>query len=379
MVATIASHNPARRSLRDLISRGGERVLHGGAWRLRHGQCVWALVQRQLSSTVRTPVRVRPQLWRHGFLSEAWVIYDLARNDWRHYVSDYDRFTRTRLINGRYAAVLDNKLMFESLLGGLGLTPRFHGVLEKGCMLVPTGKARPVSAAKRVRDVLRRDGALVLKPLTGGGGRGLMMLRDNGDSLTCNHAPIDEADLRRFAETCENYMACELVAQHAAFARLYAKTTNSLRIVTMYDEDCGPFIAAAVLRIGNDESAPREAWQKGGLCANVDVESGGIGPAVRYPANSDRLNWFTAHPDTGAVVEGGGVPHWERVCRELLDLSRSLPVLKYVGWDVVVTEDGFRILEGNNYPDVNLLQVHRPLLADRRVRKFFGRYGIGHR
>jgi hypothetical protein len=42
----------------------------------------------------------------------------------------------------------------------------------------------------------------------------------------------------------------------------------------------------------------------------------------------------------------------------------------------VVTEDGFRILEGNKYPDVHILQVHRPLLADDRIRAFYRRHGV---
>jgi hypothetical protein len=43
---------------------------------------------------------------------------------------------------------------------------------------------------------------------------------------------------------------------------------------------------------------------------------------------------------------------------------------------VVVTEDGFRILEGNNFSDVNLLQIHGPLLKDERVAAFYSRHGI---
>jgi hypothetical protein len=41
-----------------------------------------------------------------------------------------------------------------------------------------------------------------------------------------------------------------------------------------------------------------------------------------------------------------------------------------VGWDVVVTddEDGFALIEGNAFCDVDLVQVHESPLSDDRVR-----------
>lgn len=75
-------------------------------------------MRKELASTVRTPRRVRPGLWRHGFLGESWVLYGLSGNDRRRYLSDYARFTRTRLINGAYSAVLDNKLVVDRVVGG---------------------------------------------------------------------------------------------------------------------------------------------------------------------------------------------------------------------------------------------------------------------
>jgi hypothetical protein len=43
---------------------------------------------------------------------------------------------------------------------------------------------------------------------------------------------------------------------------------------------------------------------------------------------------------------------------------------------VVVARDGPVLIEGNNHSDVNLIQAHRPLLANARVRAFYERHGI---
>ena len=47
----------------------------------------------------------------------------------------------------------------------------------------------------------------------------------------------------------------------------------------------------------------------------------------------------------------------------------------FLGWDVVVTADGIRLLEGNANTGMNVLQVHGPLLSDPRIRRFYESHG----
>ncbi|MBO6834754.1 MAG: hypothetical protein JJ878_01970 [Alphaproteobacteria bacterium] len=367
----------ARRRGKALLSRGMARVLHHGAWKFRHYECVWSMAQKELASTVRVPVLKRPGLLRRGYLSESWVLYDLARNDRRDYLPDYARFTKTRLINGRYSAILDNKLLFDRIVGSrTGVVPHFYGILENG-QLIDVMTDRPSQpAAPPLIAALRKAGALVLKPLTGGGGRGIEILRHEDGRFLRNGDPIEESALAAFMEGCSNYLACEYLEQHPDLRALNPDTVNTVRILTMQDDRADAFIARAILRIGTRRSAPTDNWTRGGLSAMIDIETGALGPAVSYPDGTDRLIWHAVHPETQQPIEGTVLPNWDKVRDGVLDVFRHLPVLKYVGWDAVVTEDGYRLLEGNNYSDVNLLQVHGPLLRDRRVRSFYARHGI---
>lgn len=374
---TVSHRRTAAPRVRNFVSKGMARVLHHGAWKFRHYECAWAFVQKELASQVRAPRRKLPGLWRRGFLGESWVLYDLARNDRRDYLSDYARFTRTRLINGGYAAVLDNKLIFDRFLGrNCAALPRTHGILRQGRLLDPLGEVPELPAADLIFEELCGGGAIVLKPLTGGGGHGLALLRRGESGYSLNDTAIGKAELRRYIEERGNTLVCDLVAQHPALAELYPATTNTLRLVTLQDERCEAFIAAAVLRIGTRASWPTDNWTRGGLSAAIDLESGRVGQAVAYPAGSDRLHWQSRHPDSDAEIAGMAIPHWQEIREGVLAVFRALPVLKYVGWDVIVTPEGFCILEGNNYSDVNLLQVHRPLLSDTRVHAFFQRQGV---
>jgi hypothetical protein len=130
------------------------------------------------------------------------------------------------------------------------------------------------------------------------------------------------------------------------------------------------FVATAVHRFGNSKSAPVDNWTAGGLSVRVDLETGALSTGITYP-RAGSLEWHHSHPETGAQIEGIVVPGWQNVIARILAAADAYDFLSYVGWDVVIRDDGFSVLEGNNYTDVNLLQIHGGLLKDKRVAQFY--------
>lgn len=55
-------------------------------------------------------------LWRRGFLSRSDAIYDLDDGHHQAYLTDFERFVRTPLINGTWNVTLTNKLIFHWLM-----------------------------------------------------------------------------------------------------------------------------------------------------------------------------------------------------------------------------------------------------------------------
>ena len=88
------------------------------------------------------------------------------------------------------------------------------------------------------------------------------------------------------------------------------------------------------------------------------------------------LEWLSYHPETGCPIEGVQIPGLEAALGGILRAARCLPGAPCVGWDVVLTGDGFRVLEGNTPPGLYVWQVHAPLLADPRVARFFASHGF---
>ena len=111
------------------------------------------------------------------------------------------------------------------------------------------------------------------------------------------------------------------------------------------------------------------------MCAEIELGTGTLGKAVSYPAEG-RLVWHEKHPDTNEDIAGIRIPCWQEVMESVLNVARAFPFIRYAGWDVVVQNDGCTVIEANANSDVNLLQVHRPLLKDPRVRAFYKHHKV---
>ena len=85
---------------------------------------------------------------------------------------------------------------------------------------------------------------------------------------------------------------------------------------------------------------------------------------------------YDRHPDTGAEMAGLTLPHWQLVRETLLAMCRRKSLIKYLVWDIVITEAGFKVLEGNSHSGLEIMQVHYPLLQDPRARGFYAHYGV---
>ena len=100
-----------------------------------------------------------------------------------------------------------------------------------------------------------------------------------------------------------------------------------------------------------------------------------MGRATRLP-DGHHKEWFNTHPDTGAMITGHAIAHWDRVVDLVLGAAAKVSFLEYVGWDIVITAGGPLVLEANINSGVNVIQSHQPLLADPRVRAYYRGRGL---
>jgi len=349
-----------------------ERLLSAG----RDARNIERLIRRELKLSTRIPLGRRLWAWSKGFVSQSTLHYDLDPTNVADYVSDYARFVKTARINGRFASALNNKIVFSRMLASYGCDVPESYCLVTGGRFVQIGDAHPMrSPADVVRSCLS-GGEFVVKPYSGGTGHGVLVLKGDGDRIVLNEQTKTTEEVERLLAGLDEALICEFVRQHEYSSRIFPHATNSIRFLTMWDHERNePFIPLAVHRFGVNASIPVDNGSQGGLICLIDMETGtmvrglaghtGVGPLVPHER----------HPDTDVSMEGTVVPNWEATTGGLLDLARRMSYIPYIGWDVVITEKGFTVIEGNSYPDVRQ-QVLFPLLTDPRGRAFYRAFNV---
>ena len=153
-------------------------------------------------------------------------------------------------------------------------------------------------------------------------------------------------DLHALYEENRHILMEEFIVQHPVLAAYNPGSTNVPRLNTMIDRDGKPVVFSAFFRTGSGDSVV-DNMGAGGMAAHIDVDTG----IVDTLAIDEEANEYLVHPLTGKVFPGLQIPHWEEAKAAVLKAALEVPDMRYIGWDVAVTEDGVRIVEGNSRAD----------------------------
>ncbi|MBE5787372.1 MAG: hypothetical protein E7324_07510 [Clostridiales bacterium] len=175
----------------------------------------------------------------------------------------------------------------------------------------------------------------IFKPLEGSSGQGIV-----------KYEKKDWQDLLLFMEQLSEAGAGileEVVIQHPEMAKMCPTSVNTIRIATLLGEK-QQGIVYAFLRIGNGKVM--DNVDCGGMAARVDLESGKL-----LTVGADKQgNTFDTHPMTGTPIIGFQVPYFEEAKQMCLEAMKVVPQVRFVAWDVAITENGPVFIEGNSFP-----------------------------
>jgi hypothetical protein len=159
-----------------------------------------------------------------------------------------------------------------------------------------------------------------------------------------NSVDYDNESLLKYMKLHGFNLAEEFIIQHPELASLSESGVNTIRIITQLNKRNEVEILGARLRISVNNHVDNLA--SGNIAAAIDLESGIVtGPGVYSDITKESV---TYHPVSGIKLDGFQIPLWKESIDMAIHAALHRPENKSIGWDVVITENGPELLEGNH-------------------------------
>lgn len=133
----------------------------------------------------------------------------------------------------------------------------------------------------------------------------------------------------------------EKILQSREMAVFNNSSVNTVRCLTFYTRDSivTPYFFLKVGRAGSFV----DNGGAGGILIGIDAKTG-----VLCTDGYDEYNRrYEVHPDSKIRFKGYQLPQWQQMIEMCIEMSAQIPEVKYIGWDLAHTCEGWVVVEGN--------------------------------
>jgi hypothetical protein len=175
------------------------------------------------------------------------------------------------------------------------------------------------------------------------------------------------ARLQRLARKAgKSFLLQKRAVNHPDLQDLCGAALSSMRIMSVLGPSGGVEVLFAVFKISGHGGSVVDNFHAGGLVCKVDMETGQLGAATDWGIKQPG-KWLDAHPATGAAIAGRTLPLWAETVECVRQAHLAFPDRIAVAWDVAITDEGPRIIEGNNQFGLDMVQrTHRMPVGNSR-------------
>lgn len=196
---------------------------------------------------------------------------------------------------------------------------------------------------------------LFLKPLNDECGKGIFTINVVDGQIFLRENSITKLLLREYLEKLghNEFIVQERLGQHAEMNRLYNKSLNTLRIITIRNSDGKPSFFDSLLRIGANDNVV-DNWARGGLAVGV-LPNGLLKKEAYFKPPFGKI--AVKHPNSEVKFEGFKIPYYEKAVNLAINFHEKIKGVYAIGWDVSITKDGPVFVEGNDNFEISLHQA----------------------
>ncbi len=284
----------------------------------------------------------RSRLWLFMDMVKCGIRYGAGYNDYRlcefYNLTPEQRATYvTRGVNNRLVQLLNDHAYDHCMENKVEFNRLFSKYVRRGWIDMQQTDCEAFCEFMQSREVV------ISKPLDATCGQGVEKL-----------CKSDFADLREMYDHVKatgSGLVEDCIVQHEGVSALYPHAVNTYRIVTVLSEG-ESHVVYAFIRIGNGGRFV-DNINSGGMAAPVDVETG----VIQYAGFDKDSICYDVHPMTGCPIVGYTLPYWKEAVEMCLEAAKVIPQLGYIGWDVAIGTDGPQLIEGNQFPGHDILQM----------------------
>ena len=264
----------------------------------------------------------------YGFSAEDFFIigngYTLSKYEKKRYFTIKKAFKLADCVNNReYIHLLENKAEALNL---------FKDLVSRNWLYMAN------SSFDGFLDFVKKSPVFIAKPVGGMCGKGI--------EKHCT-SQVSVEDLKNLYN---HLIADDMLLEECLKAHddIYLGTTalSTFRIYTMIDPKGEVHILKAKYRVGTGNAVTDTA--DGCIAYPVSIKYGVVeGPGINEVLNS-KLYYY--HPNCDKLVVGMKIPMWNRVLDVVTKAAKTIPQIRYIGWDIAITNNSVEIIEGNHNP-----------------------------
>ena len=315
--------------------------------------------------------------WAHqrGFYAESACSYQLNTQNIGEYLSDHD-YLKVWPLNGWTRIWVNDKLTLKYILANTEfdqLMPRYYYYSTPSGLKSLVDNPYSEATDQNFLRLLSEIGDFACKPCNGTTAIGFVRLSFKDGQYYMNSEPVQDSEVLRFVHSHPNYVFTEYLRPSKHFAR-YSPLIHTLRLVTL-NYGGKPKLIGGYLRLpchytGEANYTIPDGTNTNGFNVFVDINTmtGEYGNAKKTFIN--RVEPCEVHPDSGEKISGI-IDNFEELKRTVLSVADRFNTLDWLGFDIGITENGFKCMEINTHPGIKYMQIFKPLLKDETLKAFF--------
>jgi hypothetical protein len=312
---------------------------------------------------------IKEKLWsyKRGFLRSSTKAFGLTQQNYSHYISDADYY-RLYPLDKRFKHWIDDKLTLKYVLSQYDdYLPKYFCALKKGGRITPLMDGKDINKMEDLLYCIQREKQVALKMASSDHGVGFYKLSYN-EQFEIDNEPVTKEHFIAFLNALDDYLVTEYIVAHQAIRSISSGALNTVRVMVVKEDTTHSKLTNAVVKFSTTASGQVDNIQMGGIIAKVNVLTGEFSNAKKVVNNI----FFDCerHPDSNLEIKGF-LPNWQVMREKLSEISQHLAPLTYLGYDIAITDDGFKIIEINSHQGIRMFQVYGPLLKENIAADYF--------